>query len=72
MRLNYLEYKIEPKESSLWETYGENDSVITDPGSVISKGYYAFRDVYLDKQNVKINVGRFRETLVRAMKLIDQ
>ncbi|KAK1583858.1 hypothetical protein Q3G72_027670 [Acer saccharum] len=72
MGLHYLEYKIEPKESSLWETYGANDSVITDPGSVISKGYYAFKDVYLDEQNVKINVGRFRETLVRAMKLIDR
>ncbi|KAK1584074.1 hypothetical protein Q3G72_029604 [Acer saccharum] len=43
-------------------------AIITDPASVISKGYYAFRDVYLDEQNVKINVGSFRETLVRAMK----
>ncbi|KAK1582817.1 hypothetical protein Q3G72_018506 [Acer saccharum] len=44
-----------------------------NPASVISKGYYAFRDVYLDEQNIKINVGRFRETLVQAMKnlLID-
>ncbi|KAK2639802.1 hypothetical protein Ddye_027597 [Dipteronia dyeriana] len=38
MRLNYLEYMIEPKESSLWQTCGENDSVITDPASEISKG----------------------------------
>ncbi|KAL5737570.1 hypothetical protein ACOSP7_030331 [Xanthoceras sorbifolium] len=70
MRLHYLEYKIEPQESSLLETYGKNHSVITNPESVLSKGFQAFKDVYLDGQNLKINVGRFRETLVRAKKLI--
>ncbi|KAK2639799.1 hypothetical protein Ddye_027594 [Dipteronia dyeriana] len=73
MGVNYLEYKIEPEESSLVETYGRNHPIVTDPGSMYDKGmkgYFAFRAVYIDGQNLKVNIGRFRETLVQAMELI--
>ncbi|KAM7495587.1 hypothetical protein LguiB_030196 [Lonicera macranthoides] len=70
MGVHYLEYKIEPEESSLVELYGRDHPVIVDPGSVFSKGYQAARAVYLDQQNVKVNLLRFRETLVQALGLI--
>ncbi|KAH7544420.1 hypothetical protein ACOSP7_030334 [Xanthoceras sorbifolium] len=72
MGVNYLEYKIEPEESSLVETYGREHPIVTDPASMSAKGYYAFRAVYVDGQNLKVNLGRFRETLVQAMELIGQ
>ncbi|KAK4852772.1 hypothetical protein QYF36_026948 [Acer negundo] len=72
MGVNYLEYKIEPEESSLLETYGRNHPIVNDPESIYAKGYFAFRAVYVDGQNLKVNVGRFRETLVQAMELIGQ
>ncbi|KAL5735872.1 hypothetical protein ACOSQ2_030660 [Xanthoceras sorbifolium] len=71
MGLNYLEYKIEPEESTLLKKFGRDHPVITDPGSIGAKGYYAFRSVYIDGQNVIVNLTRFRETLVQAMELVD-
>ncbi|XWS11254.1 hypothetical protein CRYUN_Cryun38cG0068200 [Craigia yunnanensis] len=70
MGVRYLEYKIEPEESSLIDTYGRNHRVFTDPESIISKGYYAFRSVYVDGQDLKINLERFRKTLIEAMQLL--
>ncbi|TQD78107.1 hypothetical protein C1H46_036337 [Malus baccata] len=70
MGLNYLEYKIKPEESSLIDDYGPDHPVITDPMSISLKGYRASRAVYVDGQNLKVNLVRFRETLVEAMKLV--
>ncbi|GLT83587.1 hypothetical protein SLE2022_018660 [Rubroshorea leprosula] len=70
MGLRYLEYKIEPEESSLINTYGRDHPVITDVGSIIAKGYQAFRAVYVDGQDLKINLTRFRETLIEAMQIL--
>ncbi|CAI9088376.1 OLC1v1022685C1 [Oldenlandia corymbosa var. corymbosa] len=72
MGLHYLEYKIEPQESSLLDLYGPDHPVITDPKSIEDQGYKNFRAIYMDKQNVKINVERFRKTLVEAMSLLGQ
>lgn len=72
MGVKYLEYKIEPEESSLLSMYGRDHPFITksDPGSVYLMGYGTARTVYLDQQSVKVNLVRFRETLVRALNLI--
>ncbi|KAK6229767.1 Glycosyltransferase 61 - like 8 [Theobroma cacao] len=70
MGVQYLEYKIEPEESSLFDAYGRDHPVITDPESVISKGYYAFRSVYVDGQDLKINLERFKKTLIEAKQLL--
>ncbi|KAK8602847.1 hypothetical protein V6N13_085049 [Hibiscus sabdariffa] len=71
MNVRYLEYKIEPEESSLFYTYGKDHPVIKDPESVSSKGYRAFRSVYVDGQDVKINLERFKKTLVEAKKILE-
>ncbi|KAF7139907.1 hypothetical protein RHSIM_Rhsim06G0220900 [Rhododendron simsii] len=39
MGLNYIDYKIEPEESSLISLYGKDHPVIDDPESITSKGY---------------------------------
>lgn len=70
MGLKYLEYKVSPDESSLLAAYGSDHPVITDPESILSKGYEAARAVYVDEQNLKINLVRFRETMTRAMELL--
>ncbi|XP_039026828.1 alpha-1,3-arabinosyltransferase XAT3-like [Hibiscus syriacus] len=71
MGVRYLEYKIEPEESSLFDTYGKDHSVITDPESVISKGYYAYRSVYVDGQDLKINLERFKKTIIEAKQILE-
>lgn len=66
MGVQYLEYNIEPEESSLIETYDRDHPVITDPGSLFAKGYFVGRAVYVDGQDLKINLTRFRETILQA------
>ncbi|KAF8026251.1 hypothetical protein BT93_F2913 [Corymbia citriodora subsp. variegata] len=70
MDLQYLQYKIEPQESSLADVYGLDHPVIVDPLSVFAKGYPAVRAVYVDGQNVTINLDRFKGTLEEAMRLV--
>ncbi|XP_071740239.1 alpha-1,3-arabinosyltransferase XAT2-like [Rutidosis leptorrhynchoides] len=70
MGLHYLDYKIGPDESSLSDLYGPNDPVILNPGSVFAKGYYVGKEMYLDKQNIKVDVNRFKGTLIEALRLI--
>ncbi|KAJ8425032.1 hypothetical protein Cgig2_009825 [Carnegiea gigantea] len=70
MGLKYLEYKIEPNESSLYDLYGPNDPVISDPASIWAKGYGIVKDFYLDRQQIKVNLARFRSTLLEALRLL--
>ncbi|KAK6132861.1 hypothetical protein DH2020_033392 [Rehmannia glutinosa] len=70
MGLNYLRYKITPEESSLVKLYGRNHSVIMDPMSVFAKGYRAARAVFVDQQDVRVDVLRFRETIVMAFQMV--
>ncbi|KAA8527000.1 hypothetical protein F0562_008771 [Nyssa sinensis] len=70
MGVQYLEYKIEPEESSLSNLYGQDHPVIVDPATVFSKGYSAAKAVYIDGQNLTINIERFKQTLVEVIRLL--
>ncbi|KAK1382830.1 alpha-1,3-arabinosyltransferase XAT2-like [Heracleum sosnowskyi] len=72
MGLHYLEYKIQPEESSLIDIYGRDDPVIVDPQSIYAKSYEAGRAVYITGQNLNIDIHRFRKTLVEARQLIER
>lgn len=70
MGVHYLRYKVEPEESSLFKTFwGKKDHVaFTDP-----KGAFPVqvgKEVYLNWQNVRVNVSRFRETMLEAMSMV--
>ncbi|PSS21173.1 EGF domain-specific O-linked N-acetylglucosamine transferase [Actinidia chinensis var. chinensis] len=64
--LKYISYKILPRESSLYDEYDKSDPVLTDPSSVSDKGWEFTKKIYLDRQNVRLNLARFRKRLVRA------
>ncbi|KAA8518155.1 hypothetical protein F0562_015629 [Nyssa sinensis] len=64
--LKYIGYRILPRESSLYDDYDKNDPVLTDPSSVGKKGWEFTKKIYLDHQNVVLNLGRFQKRLVRA------
>ncbi|KAF5469106.1 hypothetical protein F2P56_013202 [Juglans regia] len=72
MNLKYLEYKISIEESTLMQEYPPNHTILRDPVSIQKQGWEAFKSVYLDKQNVKIDVNRFRPTLLKALELLHQ
>lgn len=64
--LKYIGYKILPKESSLYDQYEEDDPVLTDPDSINLKGWEITKQVYLDHQNIRLNLARFQKRLLRA------
>ncbi|XP_010252487.1 PREDICTED: EGF domain-specific O-linked N-acetylglucosamine transferase-like [Nelumbo nucifera] len=70
MGIYYLEYKIDPDETTLIDVYGRDHPVITDPWSIHRQGYNVSRAVYIDGQNFRINVDKFRKTLEEALKLV--
>ncbi|PON53901.1 Glycosyltransferase [Parasponia andersonii] len=66
--LEYIDYKILPRESSLYDQYDENDPVLKNPSSVTKKGWQYTKSIYLDGQNVRLDLTRFRKHLVHAYK----
>ncbi|KAI5021034.1 hypothetical protein ZWY2020_054444 [Hordeum vulgare] len=57
-------YKILPSESSLFRRYARDDPVLTDPVAVNAKGWQVTKKVYLDGQNVRLDMARFRWRLL--------
>ncbi|CAH8384672.1 unnamed protein product [Eruca vesicaria subsp. sativa] len=72
MRLNYIGYKIKPEESSLYDEYGEDDPIIRDPRSFTRKGWDYTKKIYLERQNVTLDLKRFSKPLSRAYKFSKQ
>ncbi|KAK1553360.1 hypothetical protein Q3G72_033683 [Acer saccharum] len=72
MNLRYLEYKIKMEESSLIQQYPVDHQVLRDPASIGKQGWYAFRSVYMDKQNVELHLNTFRPTFLKALELLHQ
>ncbi|KAK6148128.1 hypothetical protein DH2020_019040 [Rehmannia glutinosa] len=70
MNIRYLEYKIKTKESSLGTEYPIDHPVLKDPLYFHRKGWGEVRSIYLDNQNVTIDVHRFKGTLAKALKLL--
>ncbi|XP_010922211.1 xylan glycosyltransferase MUCI21 [Elaeis guineensis] len=70
MGLRYFPYKILPRESSLYREYRKGDPVLRDPESVNAKGWQVTKKVYLDGQNVRVDLARFRKRLFRAQQYI--
>ncbi|CAN0890486.1 Xylan glycosyltransferase MUCI21 [Linum grandiflorum] len=66
MGLKYIGYKILPRESSLYEKYDERDAVLRDPERVSQRGWEITKSIYLDGQNVVLDLKRFRKRLWRA------
>ncbi|XP_022738635.1 protein O-linked-mannose beta-1,4-N-acetylglucosaminyltransferase 2-like [Durio zibethinus] len=72
MNIRYLEYKIKTEESTLIQQYPPEHEVLSNPYAIGKQGWYAFKSVYLEKQNVNLDVNRFRPTLLRALELLHQ
>ncbi|XP_073298649.1 alpha-1,3-arabinosyltransferase XAT3-like [Primulina huaijiensis] len=70
MKLKYLEYEIGENESSLSSKYSSEDPVLKDPSSIIRRGWDEMSSIYLQNQNVTIDIGRFENTLVQALELL--
>ncbi|XP_057809076.1 alpha-1,3-arabinosyltransferase XAT3-like [Salvia miltiorrhiza] len=71
MKLKYLEYKVRLNESSLLGKYGAQSQVYTNPVQFCHKrGFDVCKHVFLDNQDVNLDLGRFRDTLLKALDLL--
>ncbi|OAY78246.1 Protein O-linked-mannose beta-1,4-N-acetylglucosaminyltransferase 2, partial [Ananas comosus] len=70
MKLQYLEYSISEEESTLIEQYPRDHAVFTDPASIRKRGWVPMKEVFLDKQDVNLNLSRFKPVLEKALELL--
>ena len=69
MNLEYIEYRIGVGESSLVDMYGKNSTLLKDPFALQKKGWPTeIMDIYLKKQNVRLDLVRFKKFLKEAYK----
>ncbi|PKU73268.1 alpha-1,3-arabinosyltransferase XAT3-like [Dendrobium catenatum] len=71
MGLRYVAYKVRVEESSLWREYGREHPVVREPGKINARGWEETKRVYLDRQNVSLDLGRFRRTLEGVRRYLD-
>ncbi|VAI85803.1 unnamed protein product [Triticum turgidum subsp. durum] len=67
MGLRYIEYSVAAEESSLMGVFGKEHPMIKDPAAIHLSGWGNVAEWYLGKQDVRINVERFRPSLLRAL-----
>ncbi|GAB4860999.1 hypothetical protein Ancab_036159 [Ancistrocladus abbreviatus] len=70
MNLRYLEYKIAANESTLIDKYPIDHPVIRDPSIYGKQGWGVFKKIYLDAQNIRLDISKFRTTLLQALELL--
>ena len=66
MGLRYLDYSVTAEESTLLEMLGPEHPAIKDPDAIHRSGWNNMTEFYLNKQSVRVDVGRFAPTLVQA------
>ncbi|KAJ4814872.1 Glycosyltransferase family 61 protein [Rhynchospora pubera] len=72
MGLKYLQYRISEVESTLTDLYPRDHVVFRDPESIQRQGWRTADGIYLRKQNVRLNITRFRPILESALDLLRQ
>lgn len=71
MKLKYLEYKVRLNESSLIGKFPAESEVYKDPeGLWERRGFEVGKNIYLDNQDVNLDLTRFRNTLLKALELL--
>ncbi|WOL09474.1 hypothetical protein Cni_G18227 [Canna indica] len=72
MGLNYIEHSIAIEESTLTEQFPRDHPVFTDPLSFHNRGFHVMRSTFMDNQNVKLDVKKFRDVLWTALEHLIQ
>lgn len=70
MNMRYLQYNITAEESTLSEMYPRAHPVFLDPLPIHKQSWSLVKDIYLGKQDVRLDVRRFRPVLRKALDLL--
>lgn len=66
MGFQYIGYNIALEESTLSHKYDKNDIVLTNPRAVGKQGWAVTKQIYLESQDVIINLSRMKRVLIYA------
>ncbi|KAL6899077.1 hypothetical protein ACP4OV_005735 [Aristida adscensionis] len=66
MQLRYLEYYVGEEETSLKDKYPREHTVFKDPMAIHAQGWQALAEIVM-KQDVSVNLSRFRPVLLQAL-----
>lgn len=71
MKLKYLEYKVRLWESSLVGKFPAESEVYRDPVRLWKRrGFEVCKNLYMDNQDVNLDLDRFRNTLLSSLELL--
>nr|CAB3468004.1 unnamed protein product [Digitaria exilis] len=70
MRLRDVEYSIAAEESTLYDKYGKDNPVISDPESIHKQGWQFGMRYYWIEQDIKLNVTRLAPTLHQVLRML--
>uniref|UniRef100_J3ME09 Uncharacterized protein n=1 Tax=Oryza brachyantha TaxID=4533 RepID=J3ME09_ORYBR len=70
MGLRYIQYSIAADESSLMDVFGKDHPMIKDPIAVHMSGWGNVAEWYLGKQDVRVNIDRFRPAVTQALEYL--
>lgn len=70
MNMRYLQYNITDGESTLSELYPRGHPVFLDPGPIHKQSWSLVKEIYLGKQDVRLDIARFRPVLHKALHLL--
>lgn len=70
MNMRYLQYNITAEESTLSEVYPRAHPVFLDPMPIHKQSWNLVKEIYLGKQDVRLNLRRFRPVLEKAIRLL--
>ncbi|XP_062179161.1 beta-1,2-xylosyltransferase XYXT1-like isoform X2 [Phragmites australis] len=70
MRLRDVEYSIAAEESTLYDKYGKDHPVISDPESIHKQGWQFGMRYYWIEQDIRLNVTRFAPTLQQVLRML--
>ncbi|KAG6488742.1 xylan glycosyltransferase MUCI21-like [Zingiber officinale] len=64
--MEYVAYNITPEESTLLKLYDRRSPVLVNTNLITNRGWLEMKKIYLDKQNVKLNLTRFGKLLAKT------
>nr|AGS18876.1 GT61_2 [Plantago ovata] len=70
MNMKYIEYNVSREESTLAEKYPADSIIFTNPLEMVYRGFIGFRTIYLENQDVTLNLTKFRDILLKAKGLL--
>uniref|UniRef100_A0ACD5XM41 Uncharacterized protein n=1 Tax=Avena sativa TaxID=4498 RepID=A0ACD5XM41_AVESA len=63
MGLRYVDYEVTAEETTLKEVYPKDHAVFTDPNSIHKQGFTLVWEIFLNGQNLTLDIGHFREVM---------